>query len=97
MDKILFFRLHYKKLQYKVAWKGHDPNLEWYPAENFKHSPDKLQKYHQANPEAPEPPARLEHWITAALNDHSAEDHPDDNYPVAQAAANSGLKRRRNA
>jgi hypothetical protein len=57
----------------------------------------KLQKYYRANPEAFGPSARLKHWITAALNDHSAEDHPDDNYPVAQAAANSGLKRRRNA
>jgi hypothetical protein len=97
VDKILFSRLHYQKLQYKIAWESHDPNPEWYPAENFKYAPEKLQKYHQANPEAPEPPARLEHWITAALNDRDVEDHPDDSYSVAQAAVNSGLKRRRNA
>jgi hypothetical protein len=97
VDKILFFWLYYQKLQYKVAWKGHDSNPEWYSAENFKHAPEKLQKYYRANPGASGPSARLEHWITAALNNHSAEDHPDDNYPVAQAAANSGLKRRRNA
>jgi hypothetical protein len=97
VDKILFFWLYYQKLQYKVAWKGHDPNPEWHSAKNFKHAPKKLQKYYRANSGASEPSARLEHWITAALNDHSAEDHPDDNYPVALAVANSGLKRRRNA
>jgi hypothetical protein len=80
-----------------MAWKGHNPNFEWYPAKNFKHALEKLQKYHRANPEAFGPSARLEHWITAALNNYSAEDHPNDKYPVAQAAANSGLKRRRNA
>jgi hypothetical protein len=97
MDKILSSRLYYKKLQYKIAWEGHDPDPEWYPAENFKHSPDKLQEYHQANPEAPGSPVQLEHWITAALGDRDAEDHPDNNYPAASTAANSGLKRRRNA
>jgi hypothetical protein len=35
--------------------------------------------------------------MIAAINDYGAKDHPDDNYPVAQATANSGLKRRRNA
>jgi hypothetical protein len=28
VDKILFSRLHYQKLQYKIVWKGHDPDPE---------------------------------------------------------------------
>lgn len=36
VDRILASRLFRGKLKYRVNWKGHDPDLQWYPARNFK-------------------------------------------------------------
>jgi len=83
VEKILASRTYYGKLQYQAQWLGWDPDLEWYPASNFKNSPAKLKQYHDENPGKAGPPARLQVWIDAAQNDTFAEDHEDDEKPVA--------------
>ncbi|KFY69164.1 hypothetical protein V498_10516 [Pseudogymnoascus sp. VKM F-4517 (FW-2822)] len=46
VEKILAVRLRRKQLQYQVSWVGYDPDPEWYPASNFKHSPYKIREFH---------------------------------------------------
>lgn len=71
-----------KELQYRVRWKGCDPDEEWYSAGNFKNAPIALKNFHEEHPEAPGPPRRLEKWIEAAANDEEAQSHTDDNKAV---------------
>lgn len=68
-----------KTLEYQVAWRGCDPDEEWYPAENFKNAATKLEKIHLEYPEAAGPPRRLRHWIRAAADDEFPGEHMDDN------------------
>jgi len=65
VDKILSSRVsgRNKQLQYKVQWKGWDPDNQWYPATNFKNAPLLLDDYHQQNPTKAGPPVRLEEWM----------------------------------
>ncbi len=39
VDKILVVRKTRKILFYRAKWVGHDEDLEWYPARDFKYSP----------------------------------------------------------
>jgi len=81
VDKIKDSRIdgRNKYLQYQVDWIGYDPDEMWYPAENFKHAPVKLDDFHKKNPLAPGPPMRLQEWMRAAAEDRDAVDHEDDN------------------
>lgn len=67
-----------KTLQYQVAWRGYDPDEQWYNASNFKNAPVALEDYHRQYPLTPGPPKRLSHWIRAAADDSETPDHPDD-------------------
>jgi hypothetical protein len=78
VDEIVAVRLHYRKLQYRAKWVGNDDD-DWYPAGDFKNSPEKLLAFHTKYPELPGPPKRLNVWIEAALSDRFEPDHPDDN------------------
>jgi hypothetical protein len=53
------FRLHYRKLQYRAKWVGHDPDTNWYPARDFKNAPEKLLEFYRRYPDLPGPPKRL--------------------------------------
>lgn len=79
MEEILAVRRHYRKLQYRVKWLGHDNDDTWYPAGNFKTAPVKLMMFHNQYPRRPGPPARLKQWLEAAEDDIFLEDHEDDN------------------
>ena len=81
VERVLASRLYGKgkTLQYQVAWKGCDPDEEWYPAENFKNAATKLETFHNEYPDAAGPPKRLQQWIRAAAADQFADDDPDDN------------------
>jgi len=50
-------------LKYYTGWVGHNNNLEWYPASNFKYSPYKLRDFHLAYPNLPGLPHKLDNWI----------------------------------
>jgi len=75
-------------LQYKVQWKGWDPDETWYPASDFKNAAELVRQFHKDNPDKPGPPVRLEEWLRAASEDRSDPEHPDDN----KAAGNEGLR-----
>jgi hypothetical protein len=81
VTKILASRLtgRNKVLKYQVEWQGHDPDDEWYPAENFKNAAVTLEKFHQDYPDAAGPPVRLQEWIRAAAEDRVDKPHNDDN------------------
>jgi hypothetical protein len=91
VERILASRIFGRgqRLQYQAEWRGWDPDPEhiWYPASDFKNAPEKLQEYHEANPEAAGPPVRLQIWREAAARDEFAEDHPDDNKAAPKATA----------
>lgn len=78
VDEILSSRISRHKLQYKVAWKGWDPDDNWYPASDFKNAPVKLKEYHERNPTQAGPPMRLQEWLDAATGDRFDPPHPDD-------------------
>jgi hypothetical protein len=59
VEEILAVKKVYKVLKYYTSWVGHDKDLEWYPASNFKYSPHKLQDFHLAHPDLPRPLRRL--------------------------------------
>jgi transposase InsO family protein len=83
VERILAVRLHYRKLQYRVKWIGHDePDSQWYAARNLKNSPQLLSDFHAANPTRPGPPKRLSSWLTSAENDDFEPDHIDDDQPA---------------
>jgi hypothetical protein len=82
IDRILASRLYYGKLRYRVKWKGFDEDPKWYPARNFKGSPNKIQEFHDAYPEAIGPPKRLEAWIKAYKTGTELEDELDDDLPA---------------
>ena len=77
-----------RTLQYKVQWKGWDPDETWYPASDFKNAAELVRQFHKDNPDKPGPPVRLEEWLRAASEDRSDPKHPDDN----KAAGNEGLR-----
>jgi hypothetical protein len=83
VNKIMDSKLHYRRLRYRVDWLGHDVDLQWYPAGNFKHAPVKLREFHDRYPSKPGPPKRLHEWETASANEQVVDDHPDDNMPVS--------------
>ena len=77
-----------------LAWIGFDePDAVWYPTRNFKTAPYKLKDFHDANPEAPGPPARLREWLRADDDDADPEDVPDDDKPETRARVAAGLHR----
>ena len=78
VEEVLASRLHYKKLQYQVQWKGWDPDPTWYPASDFKNATAKLRQFHDKHPEQAGPPARIDAWEQAALEDRYDEPHRDD-------------------
>ncbi len=78
VDFMTSSRIYRGRLQYKVQWKGFDPDEEWYPASNFKNAARALQSYHEQYPERPGPSVRLEPWLRAAEQDEFVEDHKDD-------------------
>lgn len=82
VDKLLDARTYYRKLQYRVQWLGHDLDLQWYPAGNFKHAPQKVQEFHDQYPSKPGPPMRLQDWIDASKRDIILDEHPDDDKPA---------------
>lgn len=58
VDEIVAVRLHYRKMQYRAKWVGHEPDANWYPARDFKNAPEKLLEFHRRYPDIPGPPKR---------------------------------------
>jgi hypothetical protein len=78
VERITASRLHHRKLQYQAQWKGWDPDPTWYDAQGFKNATAQIRRYHDEHPGQDGPPARLEQWERAALNDEFDPPHPDD-------------------
>ena len=54
VERVLDSRMHYRKLQYLVQWKGYGPeNNSWEPADNLANCPELVNEFHQSNPSAP--------------------------------------------
>jgi chromodomain-containing protein len=81
VERILAVRLVRKKLLYRVKWVGHDDDLTWYPARNFRNSPHCVRDFHNEYPGLVGPPKRLTEWLKAAEEDRFLEDHEDDDKP----------------
>lgn len=63
VEAILAVRQIRNSLKYKVSWVGHDPDPQWYPAENLKGCPHLLRDFHIAHPARPGPPRDLSDWL----------------------------------
>jgi hypothetical protein len=95
VEKILSSRISRGKLQYKVAWKGWDPDNEWYPASNFKNAPLLLKAYHKQYPAEAGPPKRLKEWIRQAEENTQSEiEHPNDDLAEKDDSRKSRRRRR---
>ena len=54
VECVLDSRMHYRKLQYLVQWKGYGPeHNSWEPADNLANCPELVNKFHQLNSSAP--------------------------------------------
>ena len=53
LDDILDSRKRYRKVQYKVKWKGIDEDLTWYDAEGSENAKEVMEDFHQRNPNKP--------------------------------------------
>ncbi|KAJ5366795.1 hypothetical protein N7541_000736 [Penicillium brevicompactum] len=45
VDQVLDMQLRHVKLQYKLSWKGCDPDDAWYPASNVRHAPQRVKDH----------------------------------------------------
>jgi hypothetical protein len=63
VQDILASKLVRRTLKYRVHWTGHDEDLNWYPASDFKYSPHKLRDFHVQHPDQAGPPAKLGDWL----------------------------------
>lgn len=82
VDKILASRIYQGKLQYKADWTGCDPDDQFYDAESYINSPERVREFHEQYPDAAGPPARLEIWREAARRDERLPPCPEDNLAV---------------
>jgi hypothetical protein len=56
VEEVVDSRRHRGKVQYRVKWTGfYDPDTTWYPAENFRNSPDAITQFHTRYPGKPAP------------------------------------------
>jgi hypothetical protein len=81
VGEVLSSRVKNGVLQYKVQWQGYDPDDTFYDASGFIGSPHKIQAFHEQYPDAPRPPARLQHWLKAYINGEELEPMDEDNVP----------------
>jgi hypothetical protein len=63
VEEILASKIVWKTLQYRVSWKGYDPDPIWYPAWNLVGCLQKLREFHHNYPNQPGPPKYLDEWI----------------------------------
>ena len=85
VDRVLASRVRNNVLQYQVAWEGYDPDSEWYDAEGFIGSPQKLKDFHDAYPNEAGPPQRLQVWLDAYRDGKELEPTEEDNLAVKEA------------
>ena len=78
VEEILASKIVRKKLYYRVSWTGHDEDLEWYPASDFKYAPYKLKSFHLRYKDQPGPPRQLKSWIQAYESGRDTYDDLDD-------------------
>jgi hypothetical protein len=79
VDEILASKLVQKSLQYRVSWKGYNPNPNWYPAWNFVGCPQKLREFHDNYPNQPGPPKYLDEWFNCWNSNKEPVEHRDKN------------------
>jgi hypothetical protein len=77
VDDILDSRYHYDKLQYKVVWTNHSSDRAWYSAENFEHSKNILENYHQRYSEKFDSKLRLIVIIETMLSQWIKNEHKE--------------------
>jgi transposase InsO family protein len=94
VEQILGVKQVRNRLRYRAAWIGHDEDLTYYPAGDFKDAPHKIRDFHQQYPEQPGPPRRLATWLKAWEEDTYLEDHPEDDLPE-EKSTNSATKQGR--
>jgi transposase InsO family protein len=83
VQEILGVKQVRNRLFYRVKWLGHDDDLDWYPASNFKYSPHKLREFHLQNPRQPGPPKRLLAWQQAWEQGKDEYNDLDDDTPIS--------------
>ena len=58
VEEVVDSRFRYRKLQYKVKWKG-DDKTTWQPTDDLEHVPDLVHTFHQKYPNKPGPSLEL--------------------------------------
>ena len=77
VEEVVAVKLSRGTLKYKAKWTGADEDPEFYPASDFKYSPQLLRRFHLTNPERPGPPANLDKWLNAWVDGVDNYDHLD--------------------
>lgn len=83
IEAIVDSRIRWKKLFYRVKWLGEEgTDTAWQPARNFRSAWVRVKEFHDAHPDKPGPPKRLQNWIDEWQPGQEAKLHRDDDYPV---------------
>ena len=53
VDDILDARRYYRKVQFKVKWKDHDENRQWYDATCFENAKEITEDFYLRHPNKP--------------------------------------------
>ena len=93
VQEIVAVKLTRGKLSYKAKWSGADEDPEFYPASDFKYSPQLIKNFHLANPKLPGPPTNLALWTKAWEDGLDDYDHLDNDAPVDTRSRTSFFKK----
>lgn len=86
VDEILDCRTHYGKVQYRVSWKGYDPDDQWHYASGFKNAPHKLLEFHKKYPTIGRHPKQLKNWLKAKQEEVDAKSDKGDDLPAQRGS-----------
>ena len=78
VTRIIASRIRNRVLQYLAEWEGSDPDETWYDADSFINSASKVKEFHDAYPDEPGPPVRLQQWLDTAQKDEILQLIPED-------------------
>ena len=85
VNRVLASQVCNNVLQYQVTWEEYDPDSEWYNAEGFIESPQKLKDFYDAYLNEAESSQRLQVWLNAYRDGKELKPTEEDNLAVKEA------------
>ena len=85
MNKVLASQVCNNVLQYQVIWEEYDSDSEWYDAEGFIESSQKLKNFYSIYSNEAESSQRLQVWLNIYRDGKELKPTEKDNLAVKKA------------